>query len=85
MSQKTRQLTPPPPRAFVDREVLVDWELSCCHPQLLEIIRLANVGLAAETHSRAIEDALAGMIARMPIAHISHFERALESLRRLKL
>lgn len=68
-----------PPRAFVDTDVLNDWEFAASHPQLLEIVRLAKLGLWAETHSSAIEDAITGTIARMPVSHISRYEKALDS------
>ena len=71
-------------RVKVSETDLNHWEFAAQDPELISIIQLARIGLATEQHSVAIEDALSYVMARLPIAHISRYERALDAFARIK-
>ena len=68
----------PKRQAYVDEWILNAWNEAAEDPQHLEIIRLAFLGLWAEKHAVAIEDALSAILVRLPVAQISRFEKALD-------
>lgn len=66
---------------FVTEYDLTLWEAAAENPQLLEIIRLARIGLAAEKYSGAILDSLTLVIGDLDHKLVARYIRAKTALR----
>lgn len=76
-----------PASFLISERELAFWEAAASAPDLLEIIRLARVGLVTERHGTAIDLALRDSQDRhlrsIGVAQISPYERAIDALKEL--
>lgn len=70
-----------PAETFVTEYDLALWEAAVENPQLLEIVRLARIGLAAEKYSIPILDALTLVIGDLEHKLVARYIRAKTALK----
>lgn len=64
----------------ITEELLNQYEAHVQSEELREIARIAQIGLWALSHSKALKDSLLAKMVTTPMAEISKYEKALDAL-----